>query len=107
MATTPLTDEALLAILDAHPSLRERIASMVSAVENADGMLKTADAIEERVVEEVRHLGREVIQSWAERQVAVSERDIRQQPQTHRQGKKNSAGRRSSAPSRSSSRSTG
>jgi hypothetical protein len=59
------------------------------------------DAAEERIIEEMRHLGREAMQGWAERQVEVTEREIRQQPQMHRQGKKNSAGIRNSAISRS------
>jgi hypothetical protein len=41
------------------------------------------------------------MQGWAERQVEVTEREIRQQPQMHRQGKKNSTGIRNSARSRS------
>ncbi len=107
MATTKLTGEALAAILDTHPHLRDRIASIVGVVENSDGDLKEADAVEERVCEELRLLGREVIQGWAERRVETTEQEIRQQPQMHRQGKKNSAGIRNSAKSKSSSRNTG
>ena len=76
-------------------------ASIVSAVENSEGNLKEADAAEERIIEEMRQLGREAMQGWAERQVEVTEQEIRQQPQMHRQGKKNSAGIRNSAISRS------
>ena len=88
MATTKLTDEEFLAILEKHPDLRDRFASIVNAVENSEGNLKEADAAEERILEEMRHLGREAMQGWAERQVEVTEREIRQQPQMHRQGKK-------------------
>ena len=101
MATTKLSDEEFLAFLDKHPDLRDRFASIVSAVENSEGNLKEADAAEERIIEEMRLLGREAMQGWAERQVEVTEREIRQQPQMHRQGKKNSAGIRNSARSRS------
>ena len=86
MATTKLSDEEFLAFLEKHPDLRDRFASIVSAVENSEGNLKEADTAEERILEEMRHLGRE---------------EIRQQPQMHRQGKKNSAGIRNSARSRS------
>jgi hypothetical protein len=49
----------------------------------------------------MRLLGREAMQGWAERQVEVTEREIRRQPQMHRQGKKNSAGIRHSGRSAS------
>src|SRR5271155_843827 len=101
MATAKLSDEALLAVLQAHPGLRARIVSIVSAIENCEGDLKEADAAEERIVEEMRLLGREALQGWAEKQVEVTEGEIRQRPHMHRQGKKKSAGIRSSAKSRS------
>ena len=101
MAAAKMSGEALFAFLDAHPNLRDRIASIVGAIEDTDGNLKEADAAEERIIEEMRHLGREAMQGWAERQVEVTEQEIRQQPQMHRQGKKNSAGIRNSAISRS------
>jgi hypothetical protein len=101
MATMKLSDEALLAILHAHPDLRDRIASIALAVENSEGDLKEADAAEERIVEEMRLLGREAMQGWAEKRVEVTEQEIRRQPQMHRQGKKNSAGIRNSAKSKS------
>ena len=101
MVAAKLSDEALLAILQARPGLRARIASIVSAIENSEGDLKEADAAEERIVEEMRLLGREAMQGWAEKQVEVTEREIREQPRMHRQGRKNSAGIRSSAKSRS------
>lgn len=107
MATTKLSDEEFLAFLEKHPDLRDRFASIVSAVENSEGNLKEADTAEERIIEEMRHLGREAMQGWAERQVEVTEQEIRQQPQMHRQGKKNSAGIRNSARSRSWSRDIG
>jgi hypothetical protein len=101
MATMKLSDEALLAILQAHPDLRDRIASIALAVENSEGDLKEADAAEERIVEEMRLLGREAMQGWAEKRVEVTEQEIRLRPQMHRQGKKNSAGIRNSAKSKS------
>ena len=101
MATMKLSDEALLAILHAHPDLRDRFVSIALAVENSAGDLKEADAAEERIVEEMRLLGREAMQGWAERQVEATEREVRRQPQMHRQGKKNSGGIRNSARSQS------
>jgi hypothetical protein len=91
-----LSDEALTAALRAHPELRKRMSSIVLAVEGDAGKLKEADAAEERIVDEMRLLGREALKSWAENRVEATEREIRQRPQMHRQGEKNSAGIRSS-----------
>jgi len=101
MATTKLSDEALLAFFESHPELRERMASIVVAVENSEGSLVEADAVEERLVEEMRLFGREAMQGWAEERVVATEREIRLQAGMHRQGEKNSSGIRSSAKSRS------
>ena len=100
MAAAKLSDEAFSAILEAHPGLRERFASIAMAVANSGENLKEADAIEERIVEEMRLLGREAMQGWAETQVKATEKEIRQQPSMHRQGKKNSAGIRNLAKSK-------
>ena len=97
MAGLELSDDALTAALRAHPGLRKRVSSIVLAVEGAEGELTEADAAEERIVEEMRLLGREALQVWAENRVEATERDIRQRPQMHRQGEKNSAGIRNSA----------
>jgi len=99
MAAT-LSNEALLAILEAHPGLRDRVVSIATAVTDLEGNLKEADAAEERIVEETRELGRAAMQGWSENQVAATESEIRQQPGMHRQGKKNSAGIRNSAKSK-------
>ena len=100
MAVGELSDEALVAALRAHPELRERVSSIVLAVEGGEGELREADAAEERIVEEMRLLGREAMQGWAETQVEATEKEIRQQPSMHRQGEKNSAGIRNLAKSR-------
>jgi hypothetical protein len=50
MAAAKLSDAAFLAILQAHPGLRDRLVSIALAVMNAEGNLKEADAIEERLV---------------------------------------------------------
>ena len=97
MATAKLSDEALLAFFQSHPGLRNRVASIVGAVGNLDGDLAEADAAEERLVEEMRLLGREALQGWAEARVEATEQDVRGQAGIHRQGKKNFAGTRNSA----------
>ena len=97
MVGADMTEEALAAFLRSHPDFRNRVASIALAMENAGGDLREADAAEERLVEEMRRLGREALQGWAEKRVEVTEQEIRQQPSVHRQGKKNSAGTRNSA----------
>ena len=97
MATVKLSDEALLAFFQSHPGFRDRLASIVGAVGNSGGDLAEADAAEERLVEEMRLLGREALQDWANERVEATERDVRRQPGMHRQGKKNSIGIRNSA----------
>src|SRR5487761_2099363 len=107
MAKVKLSDEALLAFLQSHPRFRDRLASIASAVGNLDGDLGEADTAEERLVEEMRLLGREALQDWADERVAATERQVRGQAGLHRQGKKNFVGTRNSARSRSLSRNTG
>ena len=97
MAGRDMSDEALVGFLREHPELRERVVSIAAAVENADGDLKEADAAEERLVEEMRDFGRAALQSWADRRVEATEREMRQDPLVRHQGKKKSAGIRSSA----------
>ncbi len=97
MATTRLSDEALLAFFQSHPNLRDRLASIVGAVENANGDLGEADAAEDRLIDEMRLLGREALLSWADKRVVATERDVRGQPGMHGNGKKNSTGIRNSA----------
>ena len=97
MATVKVSDEALLAFLQSHPHFRDRLASIVGAVGNLDGELGEADVAEERLVEEMRLLGREALQGWADDRVETTERNVRSQAGMHRQGKKNSTGIRNSA----------
>jgi hypothetical protein len=84
MAAANLSDEALLAFFQSHPSFRDRVASIVGAVGNRDGDLGQADAAEERLVEEMRLLGREALQGWADERVEATERDVRGQIGMHR-----------------------
>lgn len=75
-----------------YPELRARFAEILSVIENEQGKTFTADEAEERAFEQVRRLGQEILQSWAERkhdhlvEVYDGRRD------TRRKGKKNSGG---------------
>lgn len=90
--TTVPSDEAILRGLNAHPQIKRRIASMLAVVEDAAGDLKEADAAEMRLIEEIRRMGQEAMQAWANRQVEIAEQELRRGGQVQREGKKNSAG---------------
>jgi hypothetical protein len=63
------TDEALVQALKRYPQLKQRVAHLMAVVEDAEGDLSRADEAERRVIEEIRRLGQESLQAWAERQV--------------------------------------
>ena len=86
------SDEALLKRLMSHPQIRDRIVSLLDVVEDAGDDLKRADDAEDRVVEEVRRMGQEALQAWAQTQVAQTEQEVRRSGRARREGKKNSAG---------------
>lgn len=62
-------DIQLLDRLKRHPQLRARMESLLGVVEDVAGDVEKADAAERRVIEELRHLGHEVLTAWAERSV--------------------------------------
>lgn len=53
--------------LAAHPVLRARFERILAIAENAGNTVKLADDAEDRVTEELRRLGREVLTDWAQR----------------------------------------
>jgi hypothetical protein len=60
-------DQVLWERLNRHPHLRARVESLLEAVENAAGDCEKADAVERRVIEELRQMGHEALTAWAER----------------------------------------
>ena len=87
-----LSDEELVARLKAHPELRERIGGLLLAVEDEQGDLRTADAMEMRLIEELRQMGRESLSSWANGQVRKGVEEERQVGPVWQEGKKNCIG---------------
>ena len=61
---------------------------MLDFVENADGDCVLADNAELRVLEQVRGLGRELLQGWAEEGAEKVEHAWEQSPGCHPEGKK-------------------
>lgn len=91
--TEPLmSDTELVRRLAAHPDLRSRMESLLLAVEDETGELKTADAAEMRVIEVIRRTGRDALQAWAKHQVERTSQEPKQITGVWSEGKKNSAG---------------
>jgi len=91
--THPLMSDAeLVRRLGLHPELRNQIESLVLAVQDETGELKTADAAEMRVIEVIRRTGHDALQAWAKHQVEKTSQEVRRSAGVWREGKKNSAG---------------
>jgi hypothetical protein len=93
MAAIHLTDNELVRMLSAHPPLRTRVEFLLLAVDDEAGNLKEADAAEMLVIEEMRRMGQEALQTWATRQVDKTAQECSQSGgAARRDGKKNCAG---------------
>ena len=99
MQAQRISDEDMVRRLNEHPELRERVTALLLAVRDEGGDLKRADDAEQRLTDELRRMGQEAMQAWAQQQVQSTERDLRAGGRAHREGKKNSSGRPRSAPS--------
>jgi hypothetical protein len=89
-----------LSRLNHHPRLRERMETLLKVVENVAGDCTKADAAEQAVLAEIRKMGNEALQGWAERAVQKAPEMVRrEQPALRGNGKKKSGGIRSSGKS--------
>jgi hypothetical protein len=77
MTESTMSDAELVRRLGVHPDLRNRMESLLLAVEDETGELKTADAAEMRIIDEMRRTGQVAIQSWAARQVEKTSQEIK------------------------------
>lgn len=99
-------DKELLNQLNSRPDLKKRMQSILSiASDEGDGIVK-ADEAENRVIEEVRKLGNEVLTEWAETRNEKSEAYLPADSDINRSGKKKSVGIRHSEKFKYSSRNT-
>lgn len=89
MSARDLSDTELLDKLNAHPELRERVGALLLTIEDEQGDLREADAVEMRLLEEMRQMGRESLSAWAQRQVRTTAEAAREVGGTWREGKKN------------------
>ena len=89
METREISDEALLNGLRDQPRLRSRIAGLLELAQGSKEELERADDAEDWLIQEVRALGQETLQAWAQSRVHQSEEDVRHSGRAHRRGKKN------------------
>lgn len=88
-----MTENEIVKKLQAHPGLKTRFEQIISIVENTRGNATLADDAEQQVIVEMRSLGHEVLQEWAEGQSKkVTDRVIEQKPSLRKHVKKNSNG---------------
>ena len=92
MTQQPNSDEQLMQALNARPQIRRRLEELLAVAADEGGDYRLADDAEQRLTQELRGLGQEVMQSWAQGQVDATEREVRNGGRAHREGKKNSAG---------------
>ena len=60
-------EAAFLERLRQHPELKLRFQNILDLAHTADGPIQTADAMEARVIEQVRQLGLATLNQWAAR----------------------------------------
>lgn len=74
--------------LRAHPELKARVERLLEIVEDAGGDWQKADAAEQRVIEELRQMGQQILQGWAQGQEHKQSQEVEQKPGMRRKGKK-------------------
>ena len=58
-------ESQLIEQLRQHPEMMARVQSILEIARNADGPSKTADGVEEQLIEEMRRLGNATMGHWA------------------------------------------
>lgn len=91
MSDLPAKDLQLLERLNRHPRLKARMAELLSIAEDEKEIVKADDA-EERLIEELRFLGNELLSDWAQKRLEKCEAALEQDTTVRRCGKKNSIG---------------
>ena len=72
----------LIEQLRQHPEIQARLQSILAIVRNEDGPLKTADEVEELLIQELRRLGSTTMHQWASHAEARVTIELRQQDPT-------------------------
>jgi hypothetical protein len=86
--------------LDRHPQLKARIKALLDVVDNADGDVVKADEAEQRFIEELRLMGLDAMNAWAQRKQDKVESESDTRLDLSRKQKKESTGTPASAKSK-------
>jgi hypothetical protein len=78
----------LLEQLRQHPEIRDRVRRILEIAGNEEGPLKTADEVEELLMEEMRRLGNVTMKQWATQAEDRVSTELKSQDSTVRSRKK-------------------
>jgi hypothetical protein len=78
----------LIEQLRQHPEMRERIQSILNITRNTEGPLKTANEVEELLIQEMRQLGNTSMHQWATHAEERVSQELKGQDPTVRSRKK-------------------
>jgi hypothetical protein len=82
--------------LNSHPILKKRIQSLSEIIGDRSGNYNTADDAGEKIIEEVRHPGNELMHIWASEKESAGVEEIKSSENITGHGKKNCHGIRHS-----------
>ena len=82
------SEAQLLDRLRQHPEMMERVQSILDIAYNEAGPLKTADQVEELLIQEMRRLGQTSMHQWATQAEERVSRELKSQDATVRSRKK-------------------
>lgn len=82
------SETQLIQQLREHPELMIRVQSILEITRNAEGPLKTADEVEELLIQEMRRLGNVTLSQWAIRAEERVSTELQHQEPTVRSRKK-------------------
>ena len=71
-----------------HPYLAERFETILRIVEDTADEIKTADEAEQRVTEELRRLGNDVLKEWIVQKEEQKVKEYKEKAKSKRHGKK-------------------
>ena len=71
-----------------HPEMMERVQSILELAYDEEGPLKTADEVEELLIEEIRRLGNTTMNQWANHAEERVSTELKQEDSTVRSRKK-------------------
>ena len=78
----------LIEQLRQHPEMMERVQSILAITNHTAGPLKTADEVEELLIQEMRQLGNRSMRQWATHAEARVSQELKEQDPTLRSRKK-------------------